>query len=201
MGKSSQYTDSWFLERGYTFNPADGSWTPPTIKKGFIGHKKGLIIESEPINENVKCGITTTSINTKYTYTVLSESTQILLPKDSVLVINGLVAGLNGSQGLMRGHWAKIKKQKEVYQTIISQHLRENKIKQHLGEVTIEYIGYKSRFMDWDNFCASFKHIGDSLVKCKIIADDSPKIITKFIPSQIKVPQIDQKVIVIIKDV
>lgn len=191
MAKSSQYTDSWFLERGYTFNPADGSWTPPTLKKGFIGQQKGFIHKKSE----------TEQMSSDMQQIYVTKQTQISLPKDSVLVINGLVAGLNGSQGLMRGHWAKIKKQKEVYQTIISQHFRENKVKQHLGEVTVEYIGYKSRFMDWDNFCASFKHIGDSLVKCKIIADDSPKIITQFIPSQIKVPQIEQKVIVIIKDV
>lgn len=121
-------------------------------------------------------------------------------PNASVLTITGLVAGLNGSKGLMQAHWAKNNKNKLLYQTIIAQHLRENKIKQHLGEVTIEYIGYKSRFMDWDNFCASFKLLGDSLTKMKIIVDDNPQIVTTFMPSQIKVKQADQKVVIIIKD-
>lgn len=196
MGKTSPYTDKWFLERGYTFNSADSSWTPPVIKKGFIGQHRGYMQadKSTILKAPIMDGHQITKV-------WIDESTHISLPADSVLVIDGLVAGLNGSKGLMRSHWSNTKKQKELYQTIISQHLRENKMKQHLGEVTIEYIGYKNRFMDWDNFCSSFKHIGDALVKMKIISDDSPRIVTKFIPSQIKVKQIDQKVVIIIKDI
>lgn len=121
-------------------------------------------------------------------------------PLASVLTIDGIVAGLNGDKGLMRSHWSKIKKQKLLYQQIIQQHLQENKVRKHEGQVSIEYIGYKSRLMDWDNFCSSFKHLGDSLVKMKIISDDNPKIVTQFIPSQIKSTQAEQKVVIIIKD-
>lgn len=119
---------------------------------------------------------------------------------NSILVIPGIVQGMNGSKGLMRGHWSGIKKQKELYCTIIAEHLRKKEVREHVGPVVINYIGHKSALMDWDNFCASFKHIGDSLVKMKIIKEDNPKVVIKFIPEQIKCKRQEQKVSVIIKD-
>jgi len=202
MAKPNQYTDKWFLERGYTFNSESGTWTPPVIKKGFIGQQKGFNKDLNELTKPLKAfkALFPDMGGLEINQVIIDESTRINLPNDSVLTIDGLIAGLNGSKGLMRSHWSNTKKQKEIFQSIISQHLRDNKMRKHSGEVSIEYIGYKTRFMDWDNFCASFKHIGDSLVKMGIIVDDSPKIVTQFIPSQIKVPQIGQKVVVIIKD-
>jgi hypothetical protein len=56
--------------------------------------------------------------------------------------------------------------------------------------------------MDWDNFAASFKHIGDSLVAAGVIVDDKPAIVTEFLPNQIKISKRDQQRIeVIIEDV
>jgi len=55
--------------------------------------------------------------------------------------------------------------------------------------------------MDWDNFSASFKHIGDALVDLGVIQDDKPSIVTQFLPQQIKSKRIDQKVVIIIEDV
>ena len=202
MAKVNPYTERWFLDRNYTYDDKTGTWTPPVIKKGFIGEKKGF----NPTNKdaitviNGKILKPATLRHDGFMVTRIDESTHINLPNDSVLTIDGLIAGLNGSKGLMRSHWSNTKKQKEIFQSIIAGHLKDNKMRKHIGEVSIEYIGYKTRFMDWDNFCASFKHIGDSLVKMGIIVDDSPKIVTQFIPSQIKVPQIGQKVVVIIKD-
>lgn len=119
----------------------------------------------------------------------------------SILTIDGIVAGLNGDEGLMRSHWTKIKKIKSLYLEIIRIQLAAGKIKQHTGPVKITYIGYKSRLMDWDNFCSSFKHIGDSLVKAQIITDDKPSIVTSFIPQQIKCKRIEQKAVIIIEDI
>jgi hypothetical protein len=163
-----------FLDRGYTL-------------KGDVLVPPQNVIDKKKITELL-------------TATHISPHAKIPSQNESVLVIEGLIAGLNGSKGLMRSHWTGIKKQKTLYQQIIQQHFSENKIRKHTGEVSVEYIGYKSSFMDWDNFCASFKHVGDSLVKMKIIKDDSPKIITQFIPSQIKCSRAEQKVIIIIKD-
>jgi hypothetical protein len=55
--------------------------------------------------------------------------------------------------------------------------------------------------MDWDNFSASFKHIGDALVDLGVIVDDKPSIVTQFLPQQIKSKRVDQRVEVIIEDV
>ena len=55
--------------------------------------------------------------------------------------------------------------------------------------------------MDWDNFSASFKLIGDALVMAQIIKDDKPEIVTQFLPKQFKCKQKDQHVQIIIEDV
>jgi hypothetical protein len=54
--------------------------------------------------------------------------------------------------------------------------------------------------MDWDNFAASFKHIGDSLVAAGVIIDDKPSIIIQFLPQQIKSKIKEQRVEIIITD-
>lgn len=114
------------------------------------------------------------------------------------LILNELVAGLNGKNGLIRQHFHQAKKTRDRYRLIF---LSQTKNK-HRGQVIIEYIGYKCRLMDWDNFSASFKHIGDALVKAKIIKDDNPKIVTDFKVQQIKVSKLsEQKTIIKIKDV
>ena len=121
-------------------------------------------------------------------------------PEVSRIEIPGIVAGLNGSKGLIRSHYHTQKKQKDYYQMIVQDHLNQGKARKHTGPVEINYVGYKSRLMDWDNFCASFKHLGDSLHKCGVILDDNPKIVKKFLPEQFKSKQKDQRVIIIIKD-
>lgn len=119
----------------------------------------------------------------------------------SIIKIQGIVQGLNGSSGLMNNHWTNRKKIKQLYCTVIQDHLKSGAAKKHEGKVTIEYIGYKSAFMDWDNYCASFKFLGDGLVRCGVIKDDSPKIVTQFLPDQVKCKRSEQRVVIIIKDI
>lgn len=119
----------------------------------------------------------------------------------SIIEIPGIIPGLNGGDGLMRAHWSTIEKQKTRYCNIILFYLSEKKAQKHPGPVSIEYVGYKSLLMDWDNFCASFKHLGDSLVKMKIITNDSPEIVQNFLPKQIKCKREEQKVIIKITDI
>lgn len=177
-GNHRQYTEDWFLSKGYTKN-SDGSFQPPKFRNPFTG---------ETVDKKISTPIE------------ITPTTTISNPNESVLSIDGLVAGLNGDKGLMRSHWSNTKKQKDLYQMIIADHVRENKVRRHEGKVTIQFIGYKSVLMDWDNFCSSFKHIGDALVKSKIIVDDKPSVVIQFIPQQIKCKRVEQKVIVIIKD-
>lgn len=123
------------------------------------------------------------------------------LSNTSIIKIQGIVQGLNGSTGLMNNHWTNRKKIKQLYCTVIEDHLKSGAAKKHEGKVTIEYIGYKSLFADWDNYCASFKFLGDGLVKCGVIKDDSPKIVTQFLPGQVKCKRSEQRVVIIIKDI
>jgi len=108
--------------------------------------------------------------------------------------LTGLTPGLNGSKGLMREHWAKKMKIKAGYVA----RLHALKITPIHGPVKLIYIRHTSSFMDWDNTCASFKRLGDALVKAGIIKDDSPKIITEFIPKQIKCKRKDQHTEIVI---
>lgn len=117
-------------------------------------------------------------------------------PLETIIIIPGIVDGMNGKNGLIREnyHAAKAKKQKYAYM------IRSQTRNRHPGKVSICYIGYKSVLMDWDNFAASFKHIGDALVKTGVIKDDNPEIVRPFKIMQIKTPRKEQRVEIIIKD-
>ena len=93
------------------------------------------------------------------------------------------VAGLNGSDGLIREHYIKAGEKKKKYQLLLLLQ-KQDKIS---GQVQITYTRYTTRLMDWDNHGASFKYLGDSLVRLGIIEDDSPKIVKTFLPKQVKV--------------
>ena len=112
------------------------------------------------------------------------------------IVINGIVDGMNGKKGLIREHFHEAKKKKTYYRLLI----RTQTMNKHKGAVRVSYVGHKAFFMDWDNFCASFKHLGDSLVKEGVIIDDGPNIIKEFNVNQIKSKIKDQKVIITIED-
>jgi len=112
------------------------------------------------------------------------------------IVIQGLIPGLNGSQGLIREHFMAAKKRRTLYKVLI----RSQTNNRHKGKVTIRYIGYKSILADWDNFAASFKHIGDALVSNNVIKDDKPAVVIQFLPEQVKCKRIEQKVVIIIED-
>jgi Holliday junction resolvase RusA-like endonuclease len=114
----------------------------------------------------------------------------------TVIVIEGSIAGLNGKDGLMREHFRKGMKKKEKFQFLIRSQTRNR----HAGKVSITYVGYKSVLMDWDNFAASFKYLGDSLVKTKVIIDDNPSIVSQFIIKQVKCKRVDQRIEIIIED-
>lgn len=200
-------SEDWLKAKGYTENK-DGSWQPPKFVNPLTKEPDDyqVMVASTPFVRDVKSMGEITPrklhiLSPRTEHIFVDTTTTINKPNESVLKIDGLVAGLNGDKGLMRAHWSNNKKQKDLYKLIINQHLQEGKIKKHEGQVSIQYIGYKSVLMDWDNFGASFKHIGDSLVKCGILVDDNPKIVTQFIPQQIKCIRAEQKVIVIIKDI
>lgn len=95
-------------------------------------------------------------------------------------MINELVPGLNGEDGLIREHWANRKKRKDRYFITLRSQTRNK----HIGQVRLIYVRHTPRPMDWDNQGASAKLILDSLKDAKIIIDDSPKIIREFVLRQ-----------------
>lgn len=92
--------------------------------------------------------------------------------------------GLNGDDGLMRQHWSEIEKTKKIIKAYILKQCLGIKF---TGKVNITYTRYAFQLMDWDNHCASFKHLGDCLVDCGILIDDKPEVIINFNPKQVKV--------------
>lgn len=113
------------------------------------------------------------------------------------VIIDELVPGLNGEEGLLREHWRDRAKRKKRYFYII----KSQTLNKHIGKVRITYIRHTSAFLDWDNHCASAKLPLDCLKDAKIITDDNPKIIVEFIPQQIKAKKGEGFVEIIIEDI
>lgn len=113
------------------------------------------------------------------------------------IVLVGLAPGMNGSDGLMREHWTKGMKRRDAYVARIS----AMKVWSIDDPVKVTYTRYCSLLSDWDNACASFKKIGDALVLCKVIKDDSPEYITEFIPKQIRCRRKDQRTEIFIEKI
>jgi hypothetical protein len=114
-----------------------------------------------------------------------------------VIVLPRLLAGLNGDKGLKRQHFYDYRKDLIVLQW----ELKAMRIPCFIGKkVSIVYERHETHPMDWDNHCASFKMIGDALVKLRILDDDSPEIIKTFTPAKKKVHRDSEiKTIVIIE--
>jgi len=118
--------------------------------------------------------------------------------KRLIFKIPFLTSGLNGDDGLIRQHFRDAKKVKDrLHLFFLSQRPRCHKAIDF--PVRITYIRYTSRFMDWDNAAASFKHIGDALQTAGILSDDSPNVIHEFIPKQIKCKIKEQRTEIIIE--
>lgn len=111
----------------------------------------------------------------------------------SIFEIQEKVPGLNGENGLIREHFHAAKKRKLHYIDLIKSQMKHK----HQGTVMITYSRYTCQLMDWDNHCASFKHLGDALVACEVIEDDKPSVVTDFIPMQFKVKKRSEEKIII----
>lgn len=120
-----------------------------------------------------------------------------LYPKQVKIVIPEVVPMLNGKDGLIREHWGAAKKRKNRYWAYI----RSQTSERFTGRVSIDFTRYGTREPDWDNLCASFKHLGDSLVDAKVITDDKPSVIAEFRPHFVKCKQKEQRTEIIIKKV
>jgi hypothetical protein len=109
-----------------------------------------------------------------------------------------LTPGLNGSEGLMRQHYRHAA---ELKKRIVWDILAQKNGKTIDEPVRVTYIRHTAYLMDWDNACASFKHIGDALIDAGVIVDDNPNFIAEFKPVQIKCPKAEQKTVIIIEKI
>ncbi len=103
--------------------------------------------------------------------------------KEHTFTLPIMLKGLNGSDGLIRQHWRNAAPIKEQLALLIM----AARIPKFKGAVEIIYRCYRVQLMDWDNHCASFKYLGDALVKQGIIEDDKPAVVVRFLPEQVKV--------------
>lgn len=111
------------------------------------------------------------------------------------IIVEELAPSLNKWQ---RMHWGKRSKIKEQWQWLI----KEQKPHMHDRPVSITYTRVSTQPMDLDNTAASFKPIGDALVKCGVIEDDSPDIVQELtVQWQKSDTQKDQHSIIEIEDV
>jgi len=112
---------------------------------------------------------------------------------NSIFKLTCKVPGLNGDDGLIREHYRSAIARKDMYYILLLSQ-KQPKLK---GSVKVIYTRYTTSLMDWDNHCASFKYLGDSLVKIGIIEDDNPNVIKEFIPKQVKVKTKKEEMITI----
>jgi len=98
--------------------------------------------------------------------------------KNDILTIeiNELSPGLNGKQGMLNMHWTKYTAVKKKWLILVMEQTRR-KIE---APVALVYERFMTKQMDWDNLGASFKVVGDALVKAGVLMDDSPDIIKTF---------------------
>ena len=110
----------------------------------------------------------------------------------------GKVAGLNGSGGLQRLHWSKKKKLATGYDWVV----RASTTYRHSGPVHFELVRYSTgREMDYDNLVSTGKLPVDSIVRAKVIADDTPAVIVSRKYSQVRVKTAaEQRTVIILTD-
>lgn len=116
------------------------------------------------------------------------------------LHLDFLTPGLNGNEGLIRQHFTGAAQMKMRLRLLFRSQIKPP-FKTFDMPVKITYIRYTSSMMDWDNACASFKHIGDALQEAGILSDDSPKIVAVFDPQQVKVKRCDQRTEIVIESI
>jgi len=98
-----------------------------------------------------------------------------------------LPPSLNGSDGLMRLHWAARRKVKDKFIYL----LKMKGLQKIKTPTKLTIHNYCVHQMDWDNLASRAKIVGDTLVSCRYLPDDNPDVIVEFEMKQIKVKRID----------
>ena len=119
----------------------------------------------------------------------------------SALTINipYTLAGLNGSDGLIRQHHHAAKRVKDGLLLLVKPQRPAGWVVP--ARVRITYIRHSANLLDWDNCAASAKHLLDAVVRAGIIADDSPKVVAEFVVRQGKTKRAEQRTELIIEKI
>lgn len=96
-----------------------------------------------------------------------------------------LPAGMNGDRGpgFRASRW-KAREARDQIRELIQFAGRVRRIK---GPVSIAWVRYCLHPMDWDNFGAAFKFVGDALEALGYIENDSPHVVVGWHPEQVRV--------------
>lgn len=106
---------------------------------------------------------------------------------------------LNGNDGLIRMHWRKYIEARNEWENRIWYNLspeqREFFQTHHFFRCTITYVRrtIHRTGLDWVNLAASLKIPEDALVRCGILADDNPDIVSYNLPQQVHVRHRNQQ--------
>lgn len=104
---------------------------------------------------------------------------------------------MNGKGGLIRMHWTKKKKLKEVY----TWQVRQSTKNVHAGKVCIELVRYSAGSpMDFDNLVSTGKIPLDAIVSAGVILDDKDTVIVKRSYRQEKCKVLEQRTVITITD-
>lgn len=87
------------------------------------------------------------------------------------------IAVLPTNQLNSRTHWSKRMKESKFWDNQIHFRTAGRKPKEPLKKAKLTLVRHSCKPNDWDNLAATWKHPVDSLVSCKIIADDSWDVI------------------------
>lgn len=113
------------------------------------------------------------------------------------LTFPGSIAGMNGSKGLIRTHWARKKAMKNYYHY----HVKSQTSNAHPGPVKLSLTRYSTGVeMDYDNLVSTGKNLIDSIVSAGVIKDDKKSIIQQREYEQIKCKKGEQRTVIIITD-
>ena len=91
-----------------------------------------------------------------------------------VIEVDELAPMLNGRNGLKRMHWTKYAEIRDKWVWL----LRWKTKAKFTGKVRIDHERHSVKPPDADNLASQFKVIGDALVRCGVIEDDSVKVIS-----------------------
>ena len=113
--------------------------------------------------------------------------------KSSEMVFFGKLPGANGKDGLLRMHWSK----RSQLAWRLQMEVLIARPPKMAGPVKLELIRYSTgRHMDYDGLVSTGKLPIDALVRCGILPDDNPQVITERVYTQARCRPNEQRTLI-----